>query len=343
MPQIFDTFELNDLKLRNRIIMPPMCQYMVEARDGIATDWHFVHYVSRAIGGTGLIILEKTGVEPDGRITDRDLGLWSDEQIEPLQRIVDACHSYGAKVGIQIGHAGRKAENAIDPVAPSPIEFSDKYRTPRELTPTEVSGIIDDFEGAFSRAIEAGMDTIEIHGAHGYLIHQFHSSYTNHRSDRYGVDKARFGVEIIKRAKKVMPESMPLIFRVSAIEYVDGGYGLDYSTELCREYQKAGVDIFHVSSGGEGPIGSAGKPDAGPGYQVDFATHIRKALNCPVIAVGRLENPQLAAQVIQEDKADLVAIGREMLRSPYWANEASIALGKGPLTPKAYERGYISR
>lgn len=340
MPHLLDSFELKGLKLRNRIVMPPMCQYTVEARDGVATNWHFIHYASRAIGGTGLIILEMTGVEPDGRITDRDLGLWSDDQMEALRRIVDVCHAYGAKVGIQIGHAGRKAENAIDPVAPSPIPFSDAYRTPRELSIDEVQRIVDRFEAAFKRAVAVGVDTIEIHGAHGYLVHQFHSPYTNHRKDLYGEDKARFGVEIIERAKKVMPDSMPLILRISAIEYVEGGYGLDYSTELCHAYQKAGVDIFHVSSGGEGPIGSAGKPGSGPGYQVEFADHIRKTLDCPVIAVGRLEDPKLANQVIEEGKADLVAVGREMLRVPYWASEASLTLGKEPLTPKSYERAY---
>lgn len=339
MPQLFDPFVHKGLQLRNRIVMPPMCQYTVEGKNGTANDWHLIHYASRAIGGTGLIIIEAAGIEPDGRITDRDLGLWSDEHIEPLRKIVDACHAYGAKVAIQLSHAGRKAENAVDPVAPSALAFSDKYRTPRELETDEVKEIVDKFEAAFKRAVEAGMDAIEIHGAHGYLIHQFHSPYTNHRTDAYE-DKTRFGKEIIERAKEVLPDSMPLIMRVSAIEYVNKGYGLDYSTEICREYQTAGVDIFHISSGGEGPIGSAGKPGSGPGYQVDFADHIKKALSCPMIAVGRLEDPRLAEEVVREGKADLVAVGRDMLRSPYWANEASIALGLGPITPKPYERAY---
>lgn len=339
MPQLFDPFEFKALSLRNRVIMPPMCQYMVEGKDGCATDWHLIHYASRAIGGTGLIIIEAAAVEPDGRITDRDLGLWSDEQIEPLRRVVEVCHEFGAKVAIQISHAGRKAENAVDPVAPSPLAFSDKYLTPRELGTEEVRAIRARFVAAFERAVQAGVDAIEIHGAHGYLIHQFHSPLTNKRQDVYK-DKTRFGLEIIEGAKRVLPESMPLIMRISAVEYVDDGYGLDYSTELCREYQKAGVDLFHISSGGEGPIGSGGRPGSGPGYQVDYAAHIKNALNCPVIAVGRLEDPLLAAEVIQKEKADLVAVGRAMLSSPYWVNEAGIKLGQAPLTPKAYERAY---
>ncbi|MHB1654078.1 MAG: NADH:flavin oxidoreductase/NADH oxidase [Desulfitobacteriaceae bacterium] len=340
MPSLFEPFQIKDLKLKNRVVMPPMCQYSVEAKDGKATDWHFVHYVSRAMGGAGLIIMELIGIEPDGRITDHDLGLWSDEQIEPLRRVVDACHAYGAKVAIQIGHAGRKAENAPVPLAPSPIAYSERYKQPRELSTDEVKGMVNKFEAAIKRALQAGMDAIELHGAHGYLIHQFQSSYTNKRSDVYGEEKTRFGVEIIQKARQVMPETMPLIMRISAIEYVDAGYGLDYSTELCRTYLEAGVDMLHISAGGEGPIGSAGKPDAGPGYQVEFAQHMRETLQAPVIAVGRLEDFRLADQVIREERADLVAIGRGMLRSPYWSSEASLALGGGPLTPKPYERAY---
>nr|MDA8229615.1 NADPH dehydrogenase [Desulfitobacterium hafniense] len=197
MPILFEPVQIKSLNLPNRVVMPPMCQYMVEGKDGKATDWHYLHYASRAIGGTGLIILEATGIEPDGRITDRDLGIWSDEQIEPLKKIVDICHSYGSKVAIQIAHAGRKAENAPVPVAPSPIPFSDRYKTPKELSTNKVEGIISKFEAAIRRAVEAGFDSIEIHGAHGYLVHQFHSPFTNKRNDKFGEDRTRFGVEII--------------------------------------------------------------------------------------------------------------------------------------------------
>ncbi|MBE3551581.1 MAG: NADH:flavin oxidoreductase/NADH oxidase [Kyrpidia tusciae] len=340
MPTLFEPFTIKNLTLRNRVVMPPMCQYSVTAKDGKPNDWHFVHYTSRAVGGAGLIIIEMTDVEPDGRLTDYDLGLWSDDQVPAFRRVIDACHAYGSKVAIQIGHAGRKAEDAPTPVAPSPIRFSDRYKVPRQLTTEEVRNMVAKFEAAFRRALEAGVDAIEIHGAHGYLIHQFHSPLTNRRTDEYGQDRLLFGVEVIKAARRVLPESMPIFMRISAVEYVDGGYGLEQSVEFCRRYREAGVDLFHVSSGGEGPIGSGGVPGAEPGYQVEYAHTIRRALGVPVIAVGKLQDPRLANRVIEEEKADLVAVGRGMLRNPYWANEASLTLGGSPLTPKAYERAY---
>lgn len=185
MKDLFTPYKIKGLELKNRIVMPPMCQYSVENKDGIATEWHYMHYVSRAIGGTGLIIVEMTDVEPDGRITDYDLGLWCDDQIEPLKRIIDECHKYGAKVAVQIAHAGRKAEDAEIPVAPSAIPFDDSSKTPRELSTEEVKKMIEKFRLAVRRAVKAGFDAIEIHGAHGYLIHQFHSPLTNKRSDEY--------------------------------------------------------------------------------------------------------------------------------------------------------------
>lgn len=337
MPSILDAFKYKDLSLKNRIVMPPMCQYSVSAKDGIPNDWHFTHYTSRAVGGTGLIIIEMTDVEPDGRITDYDLGLWSDEQVPAFERLIRSCQSYGAKVGIQIGHAGRKAQDAISPVSAGDLAFSDRYRAPRMLTTEETQQMVGKFEAAFRRALQAGVDTIEIHGAHGYLIHQFHSPVTNQRSDEYGKDKARFGVEIIQAARKIMPESMPLIMRISAVEYGEGGYDLEYMLDLVKKYKEAGVDMFHVSSGGDS---TAGPKQPGPGYQVDLASEIKKAIGLPVIAVGRLEDPHLAEQVVQEGRADLVAVGRGMLRNPYWANEASLALGGEPLTPAPLARAY---
>lgn len=337
---LFEPFQLKGLQLKNRIVMPPMCQYSVHKKDGIPTDWHFVHYVSRAIGGTGLIIMEMTDVEPDGRITDYDLGLWSDEAIPAFRRIVDECHKYGAKVGIQIAHAGRKAEDAIPPVAPSPIPFNEKARTPRELSTDEVKGMVEKFRQAVKRAVQAGFDTIEIHGAHGYLIHQFHSPLTNKRTDEYGQDLTKFGCEIIQAAKSEMPEEMPLIFRISAQEYVDGGYNVDYAIEISKKYLEAGVDMFHVSSGGEGPIGSGGKPGVHGGYQVPLARKMKEALNTPVIAVGKLDHPIHANSVIGNGEADLVAVGRGMLRNPHWALEAAVQLGLKTEVPVQYERGF---
>ncbi len=340
MKNIHSPFAFKGLELTNRIVMPPMCQYSVEKRDGIATEWHYIHYVSRAIGGTGFIIIEMTDVEPDGRISDFDLGLWSDDQIPALKRIVDACHQHGAKVGIQIAHAGRKATDAEVPVAPSAIAFDEHSKQPRALTTEEVKGLVEKFRRAAARAVKAGFDAIEIHGAHGYLIHQFHSALTNKREDEYGQDLTRFGCEVVEAVKGEMPEEMPLIMRISAREYVDGGYGLEDSVAFAKAYRQAGVDMFDISSGGEGPIGSGGSPGSHAAYQVPFAKAIKQALGVPVIAVGRLEEPALANAVIGNGEADLVAVGRGLLRNPYWALEAAAVLNKEAAVPKPYLAGF---
>ncbi|MDQ0086921.1 2,4-dienoyl-CoA reductase-like NADH-dependent reductase (Old Yellow Enzyme family) [Paenibacillus anaericanus] len=340
MNHLFTPYELKGLKLKNRVVMPPMCQYSVPAKDGIATDWHYVHYVSRAIGGTGLIIVEMTDVEPDGRISDYDLGIWSDEHIPALARIVEACHSYGAKVGIQIGHTGRKAEDAAVPVAPSAIAFNEKYKTPRELTTSEVKEMVEKFRLGVQRAVKAGFDVIELHGAHGYLMHQFHSPLTNRRSDEYGQDLTLFGTEVIRAAKSVMPDDMPLIMRISAMEYVEGGYGINESAEFSKAYKEAGVDMFHVSSGGEGEIAAAGRPGTHAGYQVPLAREIKQRLDVPVIAVGKLDEPALANAVIGNEEADLVAVGRGMLRNPHWTLEAAVQLNQETDFPRQYQFGF---
>lgn len=340
MKNLFTPYEMKGLKLKNRIVLPPMCQYSVDNKDGIATEWHFVHYVSRAIGGTGLIIIEMTDVEPDGRISDYDLGLWCDDQIEPLKRIVDECHKYGAKVAIQIAHAGRKAEDAGVPVAPSAIPFDETCKTPRELSTSEVKNMIEKFRIAVRRAVKAGFDAIEIHGAHGYLIHQFHSPLTNKRTDEYGKDLTKFGSDIIKATKSEIPEDMPLIMRLSAVEYVEGGYGIETGIKLAKAYKEAGVDIFHISAGGEGPIAAAGRPGTHAAYQVPFARAIKERVNIDVIAVGRLDEPDLANSVIGNEEADLVAIGRAMFRNPYWAFEAAMKLNEKTQVPKQYMRGF---
>lgn len=337
MNHLFTPYEIKGLSLKNRVVMPPMCQYSVTNKDGIATDWHYVHYVSRAIGGASLIIIEMTDVEPDGRISDYDLGLWSDDQIPALARIVEACHQHGAKVGIQIAHAGRKAEDALEPVAPSAIAFDENSKTPRELSTGEVKEMVEKFRLAVRRAVQAGVDVIELHGAHGYLIHQFTSPFTNKRTDEYGQELTKFGREVIEAAKSEMPEDMPLIMRISAREYVEGGYGINESIEFSKVYQQAGVDMFHVSAGGEGPIAAAGKPGTHVAYQVPLARAIKEALNVPVIAVGRLDDPSLANSVVGNEDADLVAVGRGMLRNPYWAIEAATVLKKEVALPKQYE------
>ncbi|RXT04154.1 NADH:flavin oxidoreductase/NADH oxidase [Ammoniphilus sp. CFH 90114] len=340
MSKLFEPFVLKNLELKNRVVFPPCCQYSALAKDGMPTDWHFVHYTSRAIGGTGLIIIEMTNVEDRGRISDQCLGIWSDDHIPAFQRIIEECHKYGAKVAIQIGHAGRKAQDAPEPVSCSPLAFNDQFTTPHELTTSEVEAMVETFRKGVERAIKAGVDTVELHGAHGYLIHQFSSPYTNKRTDKYGEDKFLFGEEVIRAVKEIMPKDMPLMMRISAVEYVDGGYQLDYGVEMAKRYRSAGVDLFHISSGGEGPIGSAGRPGVHPGYQVPLAERIKQEVDVPVIAVGKLDHAPLAEAVLGNNQADLIAVGRGILRNPYWANEASIVLDKKPLTPKPYERAY---
>ncbi|WP_334076874.1 NADH:flavin oxidoreductase/NADH oxidase [Paenibacillus sanfengchensis] len=340
MDHLFSSYKLKSLELKNRVVLPPMCQYSVTKKDGIANDWHYTHYVSRAVGGTGLVIIEMTDVEPDGRISDYDLGLWSDDQIPPLARIVEASHQHGARVGIQIAHAGRKAEDAPVPVAPSAIPFDEKSKTPRALTTEEVKDMVEKFRLAVRRAVQAGFDTIELHGAHGYLIHQFHSPLTNQRTDEYGQDLTRFGREVIEAAKSEMPAGMPLIMRISAQEYMEGGYGIKESLEFSKVYREAGVDMFHISAGGEGPIAAWGRPGTHAAYQVPLARDIKHTLDVPVIAVGRLDEPALANAVIGNGDADLVAVGRAMLRNPYWTLEAAVKLGKETQVPKQYLSGF---
>ncbi|QAY68041.1 NADH:flavin oxidoreductase/NADH oxidase [Paenibacillus protaetiae] len=343
MTSILNTpFRLNGLELKNRVVMAPMCQYSVDAKDGIPNEWHYVHYISRAAGGAGLIIMEMTDVEPDGRITDNDLGLWSDEQIPAFARIVKEVHKYGSRIGVQIAHAGRKAQDAEQPVAPSAIAFNDSFKTPRALTTAEVKEMIVKFGDAAERAVKAGVDMIELHGAHGYLIHQFQSPRSNKRDDEYGKDLALFGVEVIREVKSRLPEGMPLAIRISAVEYADDGYDIDYGIELARRYKEAGVDVLHVSTGGEGEPG-ARKPGNYPGFQVPAARAIREALGVPVIAVGMLEDPLLAEKVLADGDADLIGIGRGLLKDPYWTYHAIEALTGSSvrdIVPVAYRRGF---
>ncbi len=341
MAQLFTPFQLKGLTLKNRIVMAPMCQYSVTAKDGKPNDWHVVHYTSRAVGGAGLIIMEMTDVDPDGRITDYDLGLWSDDHIPAFSRIIDLGHQHGSKMGIQIAHAGRKAEDAAVPVAPSAIRYpADGYKTPKELTTDEIKRLVEQFGATARRAVQAGVDTVELHGAHGYLIHQFQSPVTNHRSDEYGSDLARFGREVVAAVKAELPADMPLLMRVSAVEYVENGYGIEHIIDLAKQYQAAGVDMFHVSSGGEGRPAPNHRPGNYPGYQVPFARAIKAALNIPVIAVGMLDDPALAESVVANGDADLVAIARGLLRDPYWPIHAAHALRAEIEPPKQYLRAF---
>jgi len=341
MTFIDQPFQLQNMTLKNRIVMPPMCQYSVEAEDGKPNEWHYIHYASRAIGGVGLMIMEMTSVEPIGRITNRCLGLWSDDQVSSYKKIVDIVHKHGAKIGIQIAHAGRKAVDAPLPVAPSSISVThDNTSTlPRELTTDEVREMVTKFKNAVRRAVQAGFDCIEIHGAHGYLIHQFHSPAINKRQDEYGENLAQFGVEIIQAARSVMPKNMPLLFRISAREYMQEGYQVQHALQLAKQYKGAGVDAFHISSGGEGP-----KPARPIGhhaaYQVPYARAFKEAFkDTPILAVGNLSDPIVAESVLANEDADLVAIGRGMLNDPYWSLHAIKQLTNHINPPTQYTRG----
>lgn len=335
MPSLFDPFELKGLQLKNRLMMSPMCQYQAH-EDGTVSDWHFVHYGARAMGGIGLIIVEASGVENRGRITKNDVGIFSDEHIPGLRRIVDYVHSYGAKIGIQLAHAGRKSELQAEPnVAPSSIAFSENYRTPHELSVSEIKQIVEAFAKATKRAVSAGFDTVEIHGAHGYLIHEFLSPISNRRTDEYGGSmegRIQFALEVIHRVKQEIPDEMPLLMRVSASEYSSEGYQVKDMVEMAKQFKAAGVDLLDVSSGGNVPV----PPETYPGYQMAFAGQIRKHADIPVITVGRIETPQMAEEAVRNGRADIVAIGRGLLRDPHWAQTAARALGKELKMPGVY-------
>ncbi|WP_182188144.1 NADPH dehydrogenase NamA [Pectinatus frisingensis] len=336
--KLFEKFTIKNMTLRNRIVMPPMCMYSA-ADDGQANDFHLTHYASRAVGGVGLIIVEATGIKPIGRISDNDLGLWEDEQIPGLKKIVDACHRYGSKTALQINHAGRKSQSASGhPVAPSALTFSDKYRTPAELTRPEINEIIDAFKQAASRADAAGFDALEIHAAHGYLLHEFLSPLTNKRTDEYGgslKNRTRFLEQVLQQVHTVWPADKPVWIRVSASDYDSVGIDAAMMVEIINDVRSL-IDMVHVSSGGLLPT----PVNSYPGYQAPLADAIRRKCHIPVIAVGLLTNPEIAEALLQTERADLTAFGRELLRHPYFAIQAAQKYGVVGYIPKQYERAY---
>ena len=336
MSLLLSEYQLKDMKIRNRIVMPPMCMY--SAQEGMVNDWHLIHYATRAVGGVGLILIEATGVESRGRITDHDLGLWKDEQVEGMARLVRICKEQGAKVGVQLAHAGRKSEVTLEhPVAPSPIAFNDKYRTPAELKKEELPGIITAFRDAARRADQAGFDTIEIHGAHGYLINEFLSPLTNKRTDEYGgspENRSRLLKEILRQVRSVWPERKPLIVRVSAEDYVEEGNHVEVIAGILKELRGEGIDLVNVSSGGVVNVGMK----TYPGYQVEFAETIRKETKIPVMAGGLITSAKKAEKILKNEQADLIYIGRELLRNPYFPLQAAKELGADYEWPVQYQR-----
>lgn len=335
--RLFEPCSIKGVTFKNRIAMAPMCQYSADD-DGLVNDWHFLHYVTRAIGQAGLIIVEATAVEPRGRISNKDLGLWSDTAIGPLRQLIQQVKKYGCKIGVQIAHAGRKATIMDEPiVAPSAILFNNKLQTPVELSNSEIKGVIQAFGRAVGRAVEAGADFVEIHGAHGYLINQFLSPLTNMRKDEYGKDRSLFLLEVLMEVVKYIPKKMPVFLRISAEEYMKEG---NHPEDVCRllEPIKKMIDLVHVSSGG---VDENAVVKMYPGYQLSFADTIRKQLKLPVMAVGMMESPDFAEDALTHHKADFIALGREFLRNPYWPIHAAKQLGDDIDWPEQYNRAKL--
>ena len=341
---------LRSLTLRNRIAMAPMCQYSAE--EGMASDWHLVHLGSRAVGGIGLVLVEATGVTAEGRITPGDLGIWSDAHVEPLARIARFVRSQGAVAGIQLAHAGRKASTAAPwaggaalqtaaeggwpVVAPSSIPFSPGDPTPTALDEPGIEGIVDAFEAAARRALAAGFEVLEIHAAHGYLLHQFLSPHSNQRSDQYGGsldNRMRLVLRVTERVRAVVPVELPLFVRISATDWAAGGWDIEQSVELSRRLKDLDVDLIDVSTGGNLP--TARIPVA-KRYQIPCSRRIRDDAGIPTGAVGLITDPKEADEIITGGDADIVLLGRELLREPYWALKAQHAFEEEPSWPVQY-------
>lgn len=350
MSRLFSSIKIKNVDLKNRIVVSPMCQY--SAMDGFTNDWHLVHLGSRAIGGAGLIIAEATAVSPEGRITPYDLGLWHGDHIEGLRRIVDFIDIQGSVAGIQLAHAGRKASCAspwqggrqLDEkhggwltVAPSAIPFIDGLRPPEPLTVEGINKVVDDFRSAAERALKAGFKVIEIHGAHGYLIHEFLSPLSNKRTDEYGgsfANRIRLLQRVVESVRSVWTEEKPLFVRLSASDWTEGGWTVEESVQLAWVLKDMGVDLIDCSSGGN--VFHAKVP-VGPGYQVIFSEAIRRA-GILTGAVGLITSATQAESVLKEDKADLIFFARQMLRDPYFALHAATELGEVIKWPNQYMR-----
>lgn len=343
MPGLFDTLTIKSITLRNRIGVSPMCQYV--SNDGMATDWHLVHLGSRSIGGAGLVIAEATAVEPRGRISPNDAGLWADKHIDPLLRVTKFIRAHGAVPGIQLAHAGRKAsaarpwegdhslkddEGGWETIAPSALAFGEKlWRVPREMTHQDIRDVQDAFASATRRALDAGYQWLELHAAHGYLCHSFYSPISNKRTDEYGgsfENRVRFTIETLERMREVWPDDLPLAVRISCSDWIEGGWTSEEAVELAGKLKNAGADLIDCSSG-------FGTPDYkkypfGPGWQVHFAEAIRREVQIATAAVGLITDPLQANDIISQEKADIVLLAREMLRDPYWPYRAAKALNK---------------
>lgn len=354
MPHLFDPLTLRGVTLRNRVGISPMCQY--SATYGVANDWHLAHAGARAAGGAGLFVVEATAVEPRGRITPWDLGLWDDGQVEPLERVARFVREQGAVAAIQLGHAGRKgsrarpwegdvplsdADGGWDLVAPSPLRYSDADRVPAELSAEDLAGIVDAFESAAARAAAAGFAWVEVHAAHGYLLHSFLSPVTNRRTDDYGgtfENRVRLLMDVVRAIRLVWPDRGVVAVRLSCTDWLpEGGWTLDESAVLSGMLKDEGVDLIDCSSGG---IAGKVKVPVGPAYQVPFAAEIRRRATLATAAVGLITTPEQADAIVRDGQADVVLIGRESLRSPSWPLHAARTLGHPFPPPPQYRRAY---
>ena len=351
MSQLFAPIRLRSIAVPNRIGMSPMCQY--SAQDGLAQDWHFAHYGARAIGGVGLIVFEATAVAPEGRISPGDLGLWEERQVAPLAGIVRFVRAQGAVPTIQLAHAGRKgsigrgweaqraliaSEGGWPVVAPSAMPFNDVYAMPRALDRSDIRRVVAQFASAAGRAREAGFQAVEVHAAHGYLLHQFLSPLANRRDDEYGGsfdNRARLLCEVVAAVRGVWPEDLPVLVRLSATDWVEGGWSADDTVALSARLKDLGVDLIDVSSAGLLPSVSV---PAGPGYQTEFAARVRREAGIAVAAVGAITAPAQAEHIIRTGQADMTFLGRELLRDPHWPLSAARALGVAAPWPNAYLR-----
>ncbi len=354
-PLLFQPLRLRDLELPNRIVVSPMCQYSCERQDGLATEWHLVHLGTRAMSGVGLVMTEATAVTPEGRISPEDLGLWSDAHADALAPIVRFAHGQGAWIGIQLAHAGRKASTARPweghggvpderggwtPIAPSALAYADSYRAPREMTLDDVEGVKRAFAEAATRANRVGFDVLEIHGAHGYLLHQFLSPLANHRSDRYGgrfENRTRLLVEVVDAVRATWPAGKPLFVRLSATDWVSGGWDVEQTVRLSRMLAEHGVDLIDCSSGGLSP---AQQIVAAPGYQVPFAERVRREAGVRTGAVGLITDARQAEEILWRGQADVVIMARQLLRDPFFPFHAAAELGVPDAVrwPPQYER-----
>jgi 2,4-dienoyl-CoA reductase-like NADH-dependent reductase (Old Yellow Enzyme family) len=347
--RLFQPLTLRELTFPNRVFVSPMCQY--SCTEGMATSWHLVHLGARAVGGAGLVMTEATAVSPEGRISPADLGIWSDAHAAALRPIAAFSKEHGAVPAMQLAHAGRKASTEVPwsgsgavksggwtPVAPSALAFQPDYPMPRAMNDDDLAKVVADFRAAALRALDAGFEVVEVHNAHGYLLHEFLSPLSNQRTDDYGgsfENRVRFPLRVARAVREVWPANRPVFVRISTTDWADGGWDPGQSVRFAQALREAGIDLVDCSSGGLVPNV---KIPVGPGYQVPFADRVRREAKIPTVAVGMITDPHQAEAIVASEQADAVMLAREMLRDPYWPLHAAKTLGAQVRWPKQYER-----